>query len=544
MEIPAYCTVSGRCRRTPQRTAVLGLAVLTLAVLLVHGFHPRAEDGGLYFSGVEQLLQPSLFPLDRPFVTAPTHYSLFAPIVAWLVRLSHAPLDSVLLGLYLFTTMLLLHAALGLSRRCFPSQPGAQWAGVALLAAWWTLPVAGTSLLLMDPYLTARSFSTPLTLLALNQILSLQPHHDLYDDLHHDLRDQTQAIPHRPDASHAFHGPLLRCVVILAVIAAVHPLMAIHAGLFTLTLALVIRRAPPWSFALLALAWIGIVGALQATGPPEPFAVQRAVQSRYYWFLSNWRWFEWLGLAGPLAVLFAIGRRPRHRSAAPSPSATATLCRGSLFLGLLSISVSLLFVQEHFAAHTAARLQPLRSFLPIYALLPLLLGGTLWNLATSRLWKLALPCSIVLASAAAMFAVQRATFPQSPHIEWPGRVPSNPWAEAFLWARQNTPPDALFALDARYINTAGEDAQNFRAWAGRSTVPDFSKDGGEAANFPELAPAWLSGARATANLSQLSDAERTGRLDGFGVSWLILQSTAKTALPCPYRNDTVKVCRR
>lgn len=173
MEIPANCTVSDHSWRTD----VPGLALLTLAVLLVHGFHPRAEDGGLYVSGVEQILQPSLFPSDRSFVTAPFQYSLFAPGIAGLVRLTHAPLDDVLLGLYLFTTLLLLYAALGLARRCFPSQPGAQWSGIALLAAWWTLPVAGTSLLLMDPYLTARSFSTPFTLLALNQILALPGRH-------------------------------------------------------------------------------------------------------------------------------------------------------------------------------------------------------------------------------------------------------------------------------------------------------------------------------------------------------------------------------
>lgn len=536
MEIPPHCTVSDHRRRTD----VLGLALLTLAVLLVHGFHPRAEDGGLYLAGVELLLQPSLFPLDRPFVTAPSHYSLFAPAVTGLVRLSHAPLDDVLLGLYLSTTMLLLYAALCLSRRCFPSQPGAQWAGVALLAGWWTLPVAGTSLLLMDPYLTARSFSTPLTLLALNQILLLPERRG--------LTKQPQQSFARLNLSHGLRGsigrPVTRCLILLAITAAIHPLMAIYATLFTFALALITRRAPLWSAVLLGLSWIGIMGAWQAFAQPESFAVQLAVQSRYYWFLTNWRWFECLGLAGPLAVLFGILKWSTRHSTSPFPSAIVALCRGSLFVGLISVVVSLLFVQKHFAAHTAARLQPLRSFLPIYALLPLLLGGTLGSLATRRLWRTALPWSLILCSAGTMFAVQRATFPGSPHIEWPGHAPTNPWTQAFVWARQHTPRDARFALDARYINTPGEDAQSFRAWAQRSSVPDFSKDGGEAANFPALAPAWLSGATATANLSQLSDAQRAGRLNGLGVSWLILQGTAKTTLLCPYQNQTVKVCHR
>ena len=532
MEIPVHCTVSDHRRRTD----VLRLALLTFAVPLVHGFHPWAEDGGLYVAGVELCLQPSLFPFDRAFVTAPAHYSLFAPAIACLIRLTHMPLGAMLLGLDLVSAALLLYAALRITRRCFPFQPQAQWVGVALLAAWWTLPIAGTSLLLMDPYLTARSISTPLTLLALDAILQWQ--------------EPLNPFPKPQQTARWFWllchpQPVLRCVALLAAIAIFHPLMAIHAALFCLVLALVVKRAPLWSFAFLGLACLIIVGSVQAASQAEPPAVQLAVQSRYYWFLSNWRWFEWLGLFGPLAVLFGISASTASRSAvAPFPSTTRVLCRSCLFLGLLSIVLAALFAQEHFTAHTAARLQPLRSFLPIYALLPLLLGGTLSKLCNGRFGQRTLLWSMILASAGAMFLVQRATFPQSPNIEWPGRPNPNSWAQAFVWIRQHTPANALFALDAHYINTAGEDAQSFRALALRSMVPDFSKDGGEAANFPKLAPAWLIGADATRNLSQLSDAERELRFSGFGVHWLILKSSARTGLVCPYRNETVMVCHR
>lgn len=222
------------------------------------------------------------------------------------------------------------------------------------------------------------------------------------------------------------------------------------------------------------------------------------------------------------------------------------LCYSSLFAGLLGMATAVLFAQVHFAAHTAARPQPLRLFLPIYAVLPVLLGGTLSSLCSRTKHiarRLALPWIAVLVSAVAMSVVQRATFPQSPQIEWPGRPNRNPWVEAFVWIREQTPTDALVALDDRYINAPGEDAQSFRALAHRSAVPDFSKDGGSAANFPELAPAWLRGATATAHLSQLSDAERNLRLHGYGVGWLVLQRGADTALPCPYQNATVEVCK-
>ncbi len=45
------------------------------------------------------------------------------------------------------------------------------WGAVLLSATCFTLPVAGTSLSIMDPYATARSFSTPLSLFAVAAVL-------------------------------------------------------------------------------------------------------------------------------------------------------------------------------------------------------------------------------------------------------------------------------------------------------------------------------------------------------------------------------------
>ena len=72
--------------------------------------------------------------------------------------------------------------------------------------------------------------------------------------------------------------------------------------------------------------------------------------------------------------------------------------------------------------------------------------------------------------------------------------------QAFLWIRGNTPKDALFALDADYINAPGEDAQSFRAIAERSALPDYSKDGGEASIAPDLTAAWSIGQAAQRGL--------------------------------------------
>ena len=133
----------------------------------------------------------------------------------------------------------------------------------------------------------------------------------------------------------------------------------------------------------------------------------------------------------------------------------------------------------------------------------------------------------------------------SSHIELPDRSArsANPWVQAFLWVGKNTSRDALFALDAKYVNTEGEDAQNFRAIAMRSELPDYSKDGGEASITPPLAEAWQQGAAAQDGLSKLNDDVRDERLRPLGATWMVLHADAVTAHPCPFDNGTVKVCR-
>ena len=115
-----------------------------------------------------------------------------------------------------------------------------------------------------------------------------------------------------------------------------------------------------------------------------------------------------------------------------------------------------------------------------------------------------------------------------------------PGPAAFLWARDNTPVNALFALDADYISLPGEDAQTFRATAQRSALPDYSKDGGEASITPSLATLWQQGVTAQTNLSPNPTPGRDARLLPLGVTWLALRSTAVTTHPCPYDNGTVR----
>jgi hypothetical protein len=502
------------------------LSALAVATLLLQGYHPLAEDGGLYVAGVQYTLNPALFPHYTIFVTEHLRFSVFAPVLAFIVHLTRFSLAWVLLLTNLLSLWLTFYAARRILQRTIPNDR-AQLAGLCLLSAFWSLPIAGTSLLLMDPYVTARSLSTPLSLLAVAFALDFT----------------TRAV-----------RPLLVSGLCLLIAAAFHPLMAACAFAFVLVLRLSYLRRRHLAWAILTFAALAVAAALHALAPAETPAIIAAEKSRYYWFLSQWQWFELLGLAGPLAVFAALLACFRKQKT-PFSKAAATLCRASIAIGSIATLIALLFAHESAATHLVARLQPLRVFLLLYAVMTLLLGAAVTQRALktsqrlpsaiARATLVSAPIAVLLALAATMFYVQRQTFPASEHLELPWRAAQNPnpWVRAFLWARTNTPTDALFALDAKYVNEDGEDAQTFRATALRSALPDFSKDGGEAAITPALAEQWQQAAAAQVNLSTESDSLRDARLRPFGVTWAILHAAAPTAHPCPYNNGSIKVCR-
>jgi hypothetical protein len=495
-------------------------------------------------AGVNRLLDPALYPHSTAFVLEPMRHSLFAPTVAAAVRLTRLSLPVVLLALHLASIWLTLFAAWMLAARCWPSRP-ARAGAVVLLACWLALPIAGTALLFMDPYATARSLSTPAMVLALACALDMTE----------------RGSPFNPQKR---QRGLFLCAASLAVAAAMHPLMAAYA--LGATLMLLAARAPnrtlrPCATAALAASALALAACLQAVARPESADTIRVALTRTYWFPAQWRWYELLGLAAPLAILsiFAF-RKPgapsiaHLRSGSPASllagvrmggmnEASRALARMAVAVGATSCLIALLFARAAAPTHLIARLQPLRAFQIVYLVLTLTLGATLGERLLRRIpWRWA---AAILLLGGISFAAGRIAFPNSNHLELPGTAPRNPWAQAFLWARDHTPKDALFALDADYINAPGEDAQCFRAIAQRSALADYSKDGGEASIAPELTAEWVRGQAAQQGLSapSTSDAARLSELRPLGVSWVVLQAGASTRFDCPFANSAVKLCR-
>ena len=507
------------------------IAILALIAVAIEGYHPYAEDGGLYAAGVQRLLDPALFPHWSAFVLAPMRISTFAPALAWLVRLTHLSLPVVLLLVQISTVFTTLLTAYCIAAECWQSRR-ARMGAVVVLACWLGLPVAGTSLQIIDPYVTARSFSTPCALLGLLAMLRL-----------------TADEPRRSRSLW-----LVLCAASLAFGSAMHPLMAGYGVAAACILAClrsptrIVQSAGTMSCSVAAFL---VAPALQHLAPPESHAYLAAALTRTYWFPREWSWYELAGLAAPL-VLLALYASLRSSSPlhaydgrSPTPSAAKALAAMAVVLGGTAILVAALYARPDAPTHLVARLQPLRVFQIVYMVMLLILGALLGEHVLGRgvvRWIAA-----VLLLGGPVFLAERMAFPSSDHVEIFDLSEANLWVQSFDWVRSHTPKDALFALEPDYIHAPGEDGQCFRAIAQRSVLPDYSKDGGEASIAPQLADLWQAGLRAQQGLSPHIHLDKTSQntsgLRALGVSWVILRASASTNFPCPYSNHAAKVCR-
>ncbi len=480
------------------------LIALTAFAAIIQGYHPYADDAGIYIAGVKLALHPYLYGSSSVFITGYTHLSIFSSLIAAMVRMTHLPLLYVLFGIQLFTTWLVLYSCWKLALKCF-SSPQARWGAVTLVAVCLTMPVAGSALFIMDPYVTSRSFSTPLTLLAIGAALDRR---------------------------------FLKVFLWLVAVGLLHPLMAIYAAGFLLLLWMMQEERWLTVSALCAMSiFAGAVLQFSQRNVVESAAYRTAALTRAYFYLYSWKWYELFGLVAPLALMFAYCWWQRFNFRKSS----VALCGTCIAIGMSSIIVSLLFSHPESHSHLVARLQTIRSFLIIYIILFMGLGGLVTQyLLKGFVWRWAL---VFLGIASIMFVAQRRDYPASAHSELPWVHSSNSWSQAFIWIRKNTPANAVFALDANYIGAKGEDTQGFRAMAERSSLADYSKDGGTAAAFPLVAKKWMVEHTADTNLNRISDQERIRRLAPLGVSWLVLQKNADTQFVCPFHNAVVKVCQ-
>jgi len=494
--------------RPDRYKSLVVLLALTASALLVHGYHPFAEDAEIYLPGVEKILNPALFPVGHEFFASHANLTLFPNLIALSLRVTRLPFEAGIFLWHLASIFLFLLGCWELSGKCFPSFR-ARFAAVALVAALPTLPIAGTDLYIVDQYLNPRNLSAFACLFAVTRTVERK---------------------------------YLRAVAWLAFAVSVHPLMPMYAISFCILLAAMEKyEARPDGETSAGKKTVGVATAclLLPTSllfAPSSPAYHEAVSYHSAHYILRWQWYEWVGVIAPIALLWWFGRVARTQQWRNMER----ICH-ALILYDLAYCAAALAISIPKSLETLARLQPLRSLHLLYILMFLLAGGLLGEyVLKGRVWRwivLFLPLS------AGMFAAQRALFPASAHIEWPGLTPKNPWAQAFVWIRANTPPDALFGLDPLYMRIPGEDTIGFRALAQRSRTVDVNKDSGAVSMFPPLAEEWSEQMQAVRKWKNFS-AEDFARLKKkYGASWVVVQQPGVTGLACSYQNNAVRVCR-
>jgi hypothetical protein len=478
------------------------LLLLAFGAVVIHGYHPYAEDAEIYLPGVEKTLHPELFPVHADFFQTQGGLTVFPRLLAASIRWSHLPFDYALFCWHLVSIFLLLLAAWQLSGKLLKTQL-ARWGAVALMAALLTLPVAGTALYIMDQYVNPRNLAAFAGLFAVATTLERK---------------------------------LVRALLWAAFAIAVHPLMGWFALSFCGLWLAVERcgRAPlnhesrQASFAMLLV----LPTLFVATSP----AYHEAGRFHGFHYLKNWEWYEWLGAIAPALIFWWVARFADQGKL----DTLARTCRALVIYNVLYFAAALVIsIPSRF--ESLARIQPLRSLHLVYMLLIVVGGGLIAEkILKAEVWRwgiLFLPLCI------GMFVAQRSLFPASDHIEWPWLRPRNQWAQAFLWIRGKTPTNAVFAMDPLYIRIAGEDTVAFRPLAERSSIADGYKDSGTVSMFPPLADLWWEQFQAQKDWKNFGRPDFARLHDRYGVNWVVLQSPGVPGLDCPYRNSAASVCR-
>jgi hypothetical protein len=478
---------------------LLPVAALTAAGFLTMGYHPGLEDDAVYLAAIKHRLHPGLFPFDAQFFELQMQATVFPDWMAAFIRLTGMGVAWAALLWQLAALFAVLWGCHRIARRLF-NETHAQWAAVAMVSAMFTLPVAGTALLVMDQHLHPRNLATALIVTAVAELLA---------------------------------GRRWTAAALLVLALPIHPIMAAFGISFAAILTLMLRE--PAKQKTLGVAAAALMPLGWAFGPPSP-PWRQALYFKGYMSLTRWHWYEWLGAVAPLALFWALSRLARRQGDLP----LARFASAVFVYGVFQQAVALA-MQTPPAWVRLTSLQPMRYLELVYLFMALVGGGLAGRYLLGRSWwRWAI---FLLAANGGMAAVQCAEYSGSPHVEWPGETPANPWLQAFAWVRENTPTDARFALGPHYLEAEGEDFHGFRALAERSQLADAVKDAAMVIEVPQLGAAWDREVAAQQGWSHFgpADFQRLKRLSG--VDWVIVDLSQSGGLDCRWHNSSLAVCR-
>jgi len=477
-----------------------GVLFFTVLGFLVMGYHPGLEDDGIYLAAVKADLNPVLFPYNANFFRLQMQATAFDGLMAHFVRWTHIPLAWAELVWQLAALFLILLTVKKIANLLF-RESSARWAGVAMVAGVFTLPVAGTALYMADQHLHPRTLATAMILLAVWRILDGK---------------RWQAIP------------LLLTAFLM------HPLMAAMGISFCFFLTMALLESVQVRLRALRSATVALVPLGWVFEPAEP-GWQKALDTRTYYYLYQWTWYEWLGALAPLVLFGVLWHFARKRG----ETLLARFAAAVFFYALFQQTLAMAMLWPTSLVRLTP-LQPMRYLHLEYFLFMMTAGAMLGRFALKKsAWRWA---AFLLVVNGSMFLWQRAEFGGVQHLELPGRAPANPWLQAFAWIRVNTPENAYFALDPHYMEAPGEDFHGFRALAERSQLADAVKDAAVVTQVPELGPVWASQVAAEQGWRNFKRADFERLKTEFGVDWAVVAYPQPGGLACRWHNDSLAVC--
>jgi hypothetical protein len=470
------------------------LGVLTCCAILIAGYHRGIEDDAIYLPGIKKLLNPALFPHDAQFFAKQTNAFVILRAVAASARLTRIPLEWILLVWHVTSVFLLVTGCWYVAGLCF-SGLTERFAAVALVCCLLTMPVAGTALYIADQHLHPRTLECAAMLFAIGSVLDRR------------------------------YKSAIACSFVALL---VHPLMAAFGIAYLILLVLPLGRLFPLR--------IGMSAALQLPIITRPNAAWReAALTRSYFFLWQWAWYEWVGIFAPMVLLWWFGRIGKKIG---SPDVTKLCNRLVVFSVIMSAAGIVVGIPARL--NWLAPIQPMRHLQLVYLLMLLVGGGLLAHyVLRNHVWRWLV---LFIPLCGGMFYAQRVSFSTSSQIELPGLQPSNRWARCFLWIRENTPREAYFAVDPRYMDRPNEENIGFRALAERSKLADYSKDAAVVAVAPDLAPVWKKQIESMSGYQNFTREDFLQLRTEFGTDWALAEKEV-SGLNCPYFKDNLAVCR-
>jgi len=118
----------------------------------------------------------------------------------------------------------------------------------------------------------------------------------------------------------------------------------------------------------------------------------------------------------------------------------------------------------------------------------------------------------------------------------------NDWVNTLFWIRENTPEEAVFAVDSRYFLDKAQ-----MCTASARSASDLTcgllqgwRRGGDVS---DLADEWKQMSNATYGLNHFRAQDFTRLAGEYPVTWTVIHGLAPAGMDCPYQQRGYSVCR-